>query len=473
MSRDKILMSSTNCAFEFSSEELPMYQETTLNVLFIAFGALSMSACLYVIVGFLMLKNRPNFLSTSSMILYLALSDFFLSIDYVLDGVSPIFQESFCRKDLCLIKATFSQFFSLTSFSWNASLSHSSYNIVKPLFRTWGGAPTRGVSTVYSMWFYHLFSWGISLLLTATTFLTAATEDERTCWVLNQQAWAKIVLYLIPLVLFEIYNIYVCVILVRALVNIPVTLGGDHLLRKLNWYLLIIVWTRALCLLNRAQILFSHQSSSAQMFAMLLLSALGAPLQGLGDALIFRSGRGDVEVNDCGGIAVGTQDGNDPSVGAVLNQGESMEPLRRSGRGKKNNTFSFFKGLTRYNIYFRLPASSIRRNSNTNVFKFETMGPLVGAQDNDANAVSNMDTVMNPMLQKGLEEGSRGGVVDGDNHVRESPLQTYRMVRSLSGGDDEGDGGKGGGEEQGRADEGELLGSELTNDLHGLGGREL
>eukprot|EP00607_Mallomonas_marina_P008830 CAMPEP_0182419316 /NCGR_PEP_ID=MMETSP1167-20130531/3773_1 /TAXON_ID=2988 /ORGANISM="Mallomonas Sp, Strain CCMP3275" /LENGTH=333 /DNA_ID=CAMNT_0024594155 /DNA_START=770 /DNA_END=1772 /DNA_ORIENTATION=+ len=117
----------------------------------------------------------------------------------------------------------------------------------------------------------------------ATSLIVSSSETS--CWIVNQEIFAKMLFYLLPLVLVELYNVYVLQYLARALRGLPQEFGGQ-LLTRFRRYLVMVIWTRAMFLLHRGQVLFSREGRD--MFVLTLVSSLGAPLLGLVDACIFR-----------------------------------------------------------------------------------------------------------------------------------------------------------------------------------------
>eukprot|EP01041_Mallomonas_annulata_P006730 gene6729-13628_t len=277
-----------DCGFKLSTDGLPAYQDTPLKILFTVLGGVSILACLYVCFSFYFSKQRPPLLDPSAMIFFLAISDFFISVDFVVEGMSSLFVKQYCSRELCFLRAAGSQFFSLSSFLWTASMSHSSYLAVKNLFQQWNQSRTQAIPAWKLMIGYHIFCWGISALAVALSLASGpdiGSISSKSCWVVNDNIPAKVMLYLLPMILVEGYNIFVFQFIGRTLQRLP-TDGADRLFRRFRRYLIVVIWTRGMFLINRGQNLFSH--GGKELFALTLLASLGAPLQGLGNAIIFR-----------------------------------------------------------------------------------------------------------------------------------------------------------------------------------------
>ena len=137
--------------------------------------------------------------------------------------------------------------------------------------------------------------------------------------------WLGMFFYILPLFIIEIYNIYVFQFLAKMLRQIP---SSEHLLQRftrycavhvilpglrvqlsfslfyvqcpmyrwyINRFLTVVITTKALLLLNRMQgyVTVSVAGSRVGFFLSLFMAA-GAPLQGLGDFIIYRVGRATV-----------------------------------------------------------------------------------------------------------------------------------------------------------------------------------
>jgi len=121
---------------------------------------------------------------------------------------------------------------------------------------------------------------------------SAGPSGSHLCWVATDRAyndsilplWIAILLYLLPLFLIECYNIYVFRFLAKTLRQIP---SADSLLNRLTRYLAIVIGTKFLFLLTRATRLAVPSNT---IFAIGVFTITGAPMQGIGDYLIFRDG---------------------------------------------------------------------------------------------------------------------------------------------------------------------------------------
>lgn len=272
-----------DCRYRLDSiDDIPQVERIILKSLLCLFGFISICAIFYVGYSFMTMKNRPKLLDTQSMIIYLSFSDFFLSFDFFLEGLwSILFHNKICHHNLCWFMASLSQFFSLSSFLWTACMSHTSYTTVRNIF----SMALHSQSNQNPMIRYHLICWGLPAL---SVLFTAAVSSPKECGQVSDKSWVNVLLYLLPLIVLEAYNIHVFRFLARTLRQMPLA-EGDAVFSRFKRYLYIVVWTRAMFLLNRGQMLFPEMSGGeVASLVLVLISSLGAPLQGLGDAAIFR-----------------------------------------------------------------------------------------------------------------------------------------------------------------------------------------
>lgn len=273
-----------DCRYKLDTiDDVPQLERLILKSLLCCFGFISIIAILYVCVNFVIMKNRPKLLETQAMILYLSFSDFFLSLDFVLEGLwSILFHNKICHHNLCWVMALLSQYFSLASFLWTACMSHTSYTTVRNIFSI---SLHNHQAHQNPMIRYNLICWGIPAV---SVLITAAVSSPQECGQVSEKLWANAMFYLLPLIALEAYNIYVYRFLAKTLRLMPMA-EGDAVFNRFKRYMFIVVWTRAMFLLNRGQVLFpGFSGNETATLALVLVSSLGAPLQGLGDAAIFR-----------------------------------------------------------------------------------------------------------------------------------------------------------------------------------------
>lgn len=279
------------CAEKYSGP----YQEDLLSTICWAWGGASCLACLSVLLGWLRMPShtRPTLNDASSMILFLTASDLCLGLDTLLEGSTS----AVCSPGLCIFKACVAQFFGLSSFLWSAAISHSSYKQVAQIFLTFSQVHVRSTggsaeqSSSWTMMQYHALCWGLPFFSTVFMLatLSAGPSGSHFCWIATDREdnasvlplYLAIVLYLLPLALVEVYHLVVFRFLAKTLGQIPTS---GILLKKFTRVLTILITTKTLLLLARTLRLFVPANT---VFAIGVFSVIGAPLQGLGDYLIF------------------------------------------------------------------------------------------------------------------------------------------------------------------------------------------
>jgi len=290
------------------------YQESILSSLCLAWGIASTLACVSILWSWFRVSSRPKLNDASSMIVFLAISDLCLGLNTVLEGSTRGSNyvdagDGSCRVvGLCVFKACVAEFFGLSSFLWSAAMSHSSYNQVAQIFLTFSSshlltqhqqsrAGDALDSNTWTMLRYHMLCWGLPFLSTLFMLATqsAGPSGSHFCWIATDlddndsvlPLSAAIVLYLLPLVIVEIYHLVVFRFLAKTLGQIPTS---GLLLRKFTRVLAILIGSKTVFLLARTLRIFVPSNT---IFAIGVFSVLGAPLQGLSDYLIFKDSRNE------------------------------------------------------------------------------------------------------------------------------------------------------------------------------------
>jgi hypothetical protein len=94
-----------------------------------------------------------------------------------------------------------------------------------------------------------------------------------------------IVVYFVPLLLVELFNLYVFRFLAKTLGNLP---RSNELLIRFTRYLVVVIAIKAVFLVTRLK---SIVAPGNREFVLLAFVVAGPPLQGLGDYLIYTGGR--------------------------------------------------------------------------------------------------------------------------------------------------------------------------------------
>lgn len=258
----------------------------------LSLASTSILGCLAVFWGFVRMERKPDPLDPSSILLFLSLSDIMLAIVAVLDGANV----ACTSNQLCLFKAIVSQFFGFSSFLWTAAMSHSSYVTVSQLFLPQTADHTKLMKV------YHGICWGVPgftailMLLTSTvaptgylcslhtsTFRLNTTGTRVTMD--DVQLAMHIVVFFVPLLLVELFNLYVFRFLAKTLRNLP---RSNELLIRFTRYLVVVIAIKAVFLVTRMKSIVAPDNRG---LVLLVFVVAGPPLQGLGDYLIYSGGR--------------------------------------------------------------------------------------------------------------------------------------------------------------------------------------
>lgn len=257
-------------------------QESVLRFLLLICGLFSLLLCLYVIIGWFCVKKRPKLSDLSALILFLALSDAFLSLDFVIEGLATSTDTS--NHDVyCYMRASVVQYFSLSSLIWTGVMSHACYMNLRDIFVNLGA---RNYSTssprVLMMRIYHSIAWGIPLVSIIVMFAAGgAGITGDICWISSDKQWLRVLIFFIPVILIEGYNVYIFRCLLITCSRIP---NGDVFILKFKRYLAFVIASKGLMLISGMQDLINPQES---VFAITALSVLSMPLQSIADAIMF------------------------------------------------------------------------------------------------------------------------------------------------------------------------------------------
>ena len=321
-------------------------EENTLRILSLILGIFSVLACLSIFISWKNQQARPSLSDPSSMILFLAISDFFLGGNTILESTHPAYEYCFSENNynICVFKSCMSQFFGLSSFMWTAAISHTSFTQISQSFNAinWrqqlneanmnivddnnpiSGGSNWCSSYKWPMSRYHLFCWGIPLLTTILILATnsAGPASRQLCWILvkenihkprqdifynnhnNQNndfegekydyyntstempLAAAVMIFVFPLFLILLYNVYIFFWLRRIIKQLPRGYSGEHLQRAFH-FISILVLCKVIFLATRCIRLFLPEND---ILVISVFTIAGAPLQGIGDFFIFRAG---------------------------------------------------------------------------------------------------------------------------------------------------------------------------------------
>lgn len=283
---------------------------------YLSLGLCSIAILSCVIILFLILRRSeqlPSLFKTSSMVIFLAISDLSLCVF----SITARSITSPCSGVFCKYQALANQFFEFSSFLWCMCICNSSYQSVLKLFSNSVNNNSHSHRDGYTslshhrgnqfypikinipsnpdrniMIVYHLISWGFPLLSVIIMLATFSNGySGHACWLVTTSSsqsyqsvlplWAAVLFYLIPLIMIQIFNMYVFRFLFKALRNIPFS---KLLLSRFTRSISIVIALKFILLLNRSVLLLLPNHTH---FALSVLEVTGYPLQALGDCIIL------------------------------------------------------------------------------------------------------------------------------------------------------------------------------------------
>ncbi|XP_071160101.1 cyclic AMP receptor-like protein A isoform X1 [Mytilus edulis] len=240
-------------------------------------GALSLVGCFFMIVVIWLFKKYTVF--AQRLILYLSIAAFFVSIAYLMGGLVP-------DGATCHFQAWFLQFFDFSVLLWVACITFNLFmNVV------------RRTTTEKFEWLYHVFCWGVSLVLSLLPFINDHYGPAGAwCWIESDIGWRVGIYYgplfviLIGLVITYSYIVYS---LYRKASSWQGTYDPDTERQKqmlkedikpLTAYPFVYIAVSIFPLINRIQ---NAVAPDSPVFALVVLQALSSPLQGAVNAVVY------------------------------------------------------------------------------------------------------------------------------------------------------------------------------------------
>ncbi|CAC5423333.1 GCR1 [Mytilus coruscus] len=238
-------------------------------------GALSLVGCFFMIVVIWLFKKYTNFqLKKKNFI-----AAFFVSIAYLMGGLVP-------DGATCHFQAWFLQFFDFSVLLWVACITFNLFmNVV------------RRTTTEKFEWLYHVFCWGVSLVLSLLPFINDHYGPAGAwCWIESDVGWRVGIYYgplfviLIGLVITYLYIVYS---LYRKASSWQGTYDPDTERQKqmlkedikpLTAYPFVYIAVSIFPLINRIQ---NAVAPNSPVFALVVLQALSSPLQGAVNAVVY------------------------------------------------------------------------------------------------------------------------------------------------------------------------------------------
>ena len=256
------------------------------------------------------------------------------------------------------------------------------------------------------MFRYHILCWGLSLIpIISSTLLSASGPYSNTCWIITSNAtnssnlslYSALLIYILPLLLCEAYNIHVFRFLANTLKRIP---NGNALLNRFTRYLSIVIGTKALYLLTRIAMLFaplSSAGSSSSIWSLILsiLVVISGPIQGCGDFIIFRDSQGRRNDDSL------SRRGSRGSLASDNSDNKDVEFVQVNDSQEEDVTHNPINGETRGRKPYRVERQSKRKSG-------KGMYMMIGTSVIDKNRSMSIDTSV-------TEEGEEQELDDSDD----------------------------------------------------------
>ncbi|KAL1525685.1 hypothetical protein AB1Y20_020534 [Prymnesium parvum] len=272
----------------FDSEALD-----TLKTAAICSAFLSICGSSFVIMTYhLMRVHKPLVLS---LLYWLSVTDLISSLVYIIDGLSANADLMSCEPfTFCVFKAMLHQTFNLAAMLWTGSIAlnlHLGLVLQAKIARQ----PAKFLRRL------HICIWSFAPSVSLLLLLNGSYGRAGWCWIREHKAWQRFVCYYFPMLLVLGYNAVVYFLTQKTLLAMKtaannssessIELTSSHavqgLARRMRLLLVIFVLVHTCSIINRLYDFFSPDQPS---FFFSLLQSLSAPLQGLGNAIVYGFG---------------------------------------------------------------------------------------------------------------------------------------------------------------------------------------
>lgn len=277
---------------KFDAESLNTLKSTVVGAAFLSVGG-----SLFVIATCHLTRNhKPLILS---LLYWLSISDLISSLTYIVDGLSIKTELHACETNLvCTLSATVLQASSLAAILWTGSIAlnlHFGLVLQSKISRLPHVLLRRLHIGIWST------SVGGSLLL---ALVGAYGVAGQWCWIPERSSWARLVCYYMPLLVVLVYNAVVYALTRRTLLAMQIAAKATSaeisgaieltshnalqgLAGRMRLLLVIYILVHTSSILNRLHdFVFPEQPS----YMLSLLQSLSAPMQGLGNAIVYGVG---------------------------------------------------------------------------------------------------------------------------------------------------------------------------------------
>ena len=231
------------------------------------------------------------------VIFCLSVADFFSSLVFIIDGLSPTGELSACSAvkgaaSLCAVEAAAAQFFGLSTILWTGCIA---LGLHLGVLRRSKVALQQPDTLLLRM---HMGVWGTSaLVLLIMRLADTLGPTGQWCWVRLDAWWAMLVFYYAPLLAVFGYSMGIFNLTRQALLNVhreavEAGYGMDaaassalpNLTKRLRGFLLVFGVIHFFQLLNRA---YDGLSPGQPSFFLYLLHSILGPIQGFANAFVY------------------------------------------------------------------------------------------------------------------------------------------------------------------------------------------
>jgi hypothetical protein len=271
------IVSSVAAADELQCEESyppPKFSDAqfhTLRVLTIISATFSFFGSFFIISTYAKFERLRTY--AFKLVMLLSIADCIASLHFLVGmyhDVNREWQTHHCPSIVCFITAAAYQFAQVSSFLWTACIA---YNI---------HAALSNIETESLEQYYHLVSWGGSLVLVLVVSVTGSLGySGNWCWIRQDRPLARVMFYFVPLISVMLYDVWMYVRIGQQVAQSPVE---DIVNKRLRRYLGVFLFLNTFSVLNRLHNMLDPETPS---FPLYLLQSSFSPLQGFANALVY------------------------------------------------------------------------------------------------------------------------------------------------------------------------------------------
>jgi hypothetical protein len=243
----------------------------TLRVLTIISATFSFLGSCFTISTYVRFERLRTF--AFKLVMLLSIADCIASLHFLFGAyhdVNKEWQTHHCPSIVCFITAAAYQFAQVSSFLWTACIAYNIY------------AALQNIETESLEPYYHLVSWGGSLVLVLIVSVTGSLGySGNWCWIRQDRPLARIMFYFVPLISVMFYDMWMYVRIGQKVAQSPVE---DIVNKRLRRYIGVFLFLNTFSVVNRLQNMMGPETPS---FLLYLLQSFFSPMQGFANALVY------------------------------------------------------------------------------------------------------------------------------------------------------------------------------------------